>query len=385
VSIEAKNRLLPQWFARVQSHQTVLPRFQRFEAWGHANVTQLFNTLLQGLPVGSVLVLEVGDEEPFISRPIHGAPASGDRVTEHLLDGQQRLTALWRGLHNNYEERTYFLFFKPDEETGALYYVESVARWQKEGDDEKRPFWVNRPVEQWKNRMIPLEMFAPENAQRFFEWVSEAISDPGERNSITREVFTLRERFSSVNLPYLSLPVSTKKETALDVFTKMNTSAAQLSTYDIVVAQVEASMGTSLHDLIAEVRETCPEIASYYEPESLAIYGSALLQGRAPVNATYMARDFGPRLLENWNTFVAGVRRAVEFLEQERVFDAARLPTDVVVPVLVALWGLAPEGLDAEGRAYVILRKYLWRAFFLRGTSDPLDRAPSSISTSSKR
>jgi len=36
----------------------------------------------------------------------------------------------------------------------------------------------------------------------------------------------------------------------------------------------------------------------------------------------------------------------------------------VVIPVLVALWGIAPKGLDAEGRARGILRKYLWRAFF---------------------
>jgi hypothetical protein len=32
--------------------------------------------------------------------------------------------------------------------------------------------------------------------------------------------------------------------------------------------------------------------------------------------------------------------------------------------VLVALWAVAPNGLDAEGRARTILRKYLWRAFF---------------------
>jgi hypothetical protein len=30
----------------------------------------------------------------------------------------------------------------------------------------------------------------------------------------------------------------------------------------------------------------------------------------------------------------------------------------------VALWAAAPDGLDAEGRARNILRKYLWRAFF---------------------
>src|SRR5690606_4154715 len=131
MTINAQNRLLPDWFTRIRTRQTVLPRFQRFEAWSHSTVTQLFNTILQGLPVGAVLILEIGNEEPFISRPIVGAPEIGERVTEHLLDGQQRLTGLWRALHNNYKDRTYFVYFSEDEETGMPYYVDSIGRWKK--------------------------------------------------------------------------------------------------------------------------------------------------------------------------------------------------------------------------------------------------------------
>ena len=364
--INAQNRSLPDWFTRIRTHQTVLPRFQRFEAWSHATVTQMFNTILQGLPVGAVLVLEIGNEEPFISRTIKGAPETGERVTEHLLDGQQRLTGLWRGLHNNYEERTYFLYLISDEETGMPYYVDSVARWRNDGDTEPRPFWANRPMEQWRRRVIPLDLCAPGETgpQRFRDWARDAIEDRDERDVISDEMARIREIFATFNLPYLSLPVSTNKDTALDVFIKMNTSAAPLSTYDIVVAQVEAGMGKSLHDLVADTREICPAIAEYYAPEDLALYASALLQTRPPTNATYMNKDFGAQLLANWETLLNGVTRTAVFLEEERVFDYVRLPTDIVVPVLVALWAVAPEGLDAEGRARTILRKYLWRAFF---------------------
>ncbi len=329
-------------------------------------VIQLFNTMLQDLPVGAFLVLAVGDREPFISRPIKGAPRTGDRVSEQLLDGQQRLTALWRGLHNNYDDRTYFIFLKPDEETGMPYYVDSIARWRKEGDKERRPVWANRPKELWKKKMVPLNLCEPgiDAQQRFREWAKEAIEDQDERETTSDMIALIRQKFVGFNLPFLELPVTTKPQTALDVFVKMNTSAAPLSTYDIVVAQVEAGMGKSLHDLVADAKMACPTIAAYYDPKDLALYSSALLQGRAPTNANYLAKDFGPQVLANWETFLNGVSRAVAFLEEERVFDAARLPTDVVVPVLTALWAIAPTGLDAEGRARMILRKYLWRAFF---------------------
>jgi hypothetical protein len=366
MSIEARNRLLPDWFTRIRTRQTVLPRFQRFEAWDHSRVTQMFNTILQDLPVGAGLILEIGDEEPFISRTLKGAPEKGERVTEHLLDGQQRLTALWRGLHNNYDDRTFFLYLLTDEETDLPFYVDSIARWRKDDDKEFRPFWANNPKEQWNRRMIPLHLIAPDISaqQSFREWVKKAIDEQEERDKISDQVSLVRQKFASFNLPFMSLPVTTKKQTALDVFIKMNTSAAPLSIYDIVVAQLEAGMGKSLHDLVADTRKVCPNLSAYYSPEDLALYGSALIQGRAPTNATYMAKDFGLKLLENWDTFLNGVSRTVDFLEQERVFDAARLPTDVVIPVLVALWGVAPKGLDAEGRARAILRKYLWRAFF---------------------
>lgn len=364
MSIEARNRLLPDWFTRIRTHQTVLPRFQRFEAWDHARVTQLFNTILQDLPIGAALVLEVGDEEPFISRTLKGAPETGERVTEHLLDGQQRLTGLWRGLHNNYENRTFFLYLRPDEETGRAFYVDSIARWEQNGS--LRPIWAGQPTEQWMRKMIPLNLFNPDIGSQplFREWAKEAIADQGERETISDEVASLRQKFASFNLPFMSLPVTTKKHTALDVFIKMNTSAAPLTIYDIVVAQVEAGLGKSLHDLVADTRKVCPEISAYYSPEELALYASALMQARAPTNSTYMAKDFGRNLLENWDKFLNGVSRTVDFLEQERVFDATRLPSDVVIPVLVALWGIAPQGLDAEGRARTILQKYLWRAFF---------------------
>lgn len=366
MAIEARNRTLPDWFTRIRTRQTVLPRFQRFEAWDHENVTQLFNTILQDLPIGAVLVLEIGNEEPFISRNLKGAPEVGERVTEHLLDGQQRLTALWRGLNNNYDDRTYFLYLTPDEESGMPFSVDSVARSRKESDKDRRPFWANNPKLLWKKRMVPLDLCAPDTAAqpKFREWAKDAIEDANERDTVSDQMATIRQKFISFNLPFLSLPVTTQKGTALDVFIKMNTSAAPLTIYDVVVAQVEASLGKSLHDLVADTRIACPSVVSYYAPEELVLYASALLQGRAPTNASYMTKDFGAQLIANWDRLLTGVKRATDFLEEERIFDAARLPSDVVVPVLVALWADAPKGLDAEGRARSLLRKYLWRAFF---------------------
>ena len=99
--MEARNRKLSDWYGKVQRAEIKLPRFQRFEAWDRNRICSLVETVVNNLPLGITLILEVGDKEKFISRYLSTAPEIDARVYEHLLDGQQRLTALWRVFQNN--------------------------------------------------------------------------------------------------------------------------------------------------------------------------------------------------------------------------------------------------------------------------------------------
>lgn len=363
--MEARNRELPKWFSRIGSRQITLPRFQRFEAWTHERVSSLLSNVLFDLPAGSVLILEVGESEQFISRPMVGAPDVGDRVTEHLLDGQQRLTALWRSLNNDYEDRSFFVCLKEDEETGDPYFVVSKNRYRKDG--KRYPLWLDDAVQLWANALIPVHLLRPDNEAEtdLDDWVVAASGgDPSVMLEITKQASQLRQKFASYNIPFLSLPSTVSRETALNVFIQMNTSAAPLSAYDIVVAQVEAGTGTSLHDLVDELNHDIPEIQAYADAADLMLAVSALLQDRPPTKSTYLSTEFSNAVVDSWDTVRTGMDRAARFLRQEGIFDARRLPSDVSLYPLCALWGIAPEGLDAEGEARTTLRKYLWRSFF---------------------
>ena len=373
--MEARNRTLEDWFARIRSRQIKLPRFQRFEAWGHYQVTELINTVLQQLPAGAVLILEIGEQEPFISRTIVGAPTDGDRVTEHLLDGQQRLTALWRSLHNNYEDRTYFIKLEEHEEYNLPYYAVSYGRWMKNG--KRYPLWLNEPDQLWKNKLIPLNLLRPdrESEGELKEWATQASdNDPTILIEILEITNKLRILFSKFNIPFLSLPPTTPKEIALNVFIRMNTSASPLSPYDIIVAQVEAGSEMSLHELIEELKKDVSIVGDYLNPPDVILAVNAILMDKPPTKTTFLSRDFSRELVENWETIRVEIKRAFNFLEEEKIFDGQRLPSDVVIYPLAALWALVPDGLDQEGEARTILRKYIWRAFF----TDRYERSSST-------
>ncbi len=363
--MEARNRMLPDWFTRVRTRQIKLPRFQRHEAWAHAQVTALLNNVLSELPAGSVLILEVGDEEKFVSRPVVGAPDEGERVTEHLLDGQQRLTALWRSLTNNYDDRSYFVKLEEEEETSAPYYATSYARHYRE--NTRYPVWLDDPIKLWERRLIPIHLLRPdpEAEEDLDYWAVQASNgDSNKILEITKEANRIRQKFAKFNLPFLALPSSVSQETALNVFIQMNTSASPLTAYDIVVAQVEAASGQSLHELVEELNHDIPAAQSYATPSDLMLAVSSLLQDKVPNKSTYLTPDFSDEVVENWDKVKIGIERATRFLEQEGIFDAKRLPSDVTLYPLSALWAIAPEGLDLEGEARTLLRKYLWRSFF---------------------
>jgi hypothetical protein len=367
--MNAGNRMLEDWMRKAISGELQLPRFQRFEAWGSRNVTDLLQTVVDGLPAGSALILEIGDQSPFKHRSLEGAPPPTARLTELLLDGQQRLTALLRALTDSYPDRTYLVRWKPDPTTpdpDHEYPVESEGRYTRK-DGKRGPLWLDEPSATFDRGLIPARLLAPGAAaeESLDAWLEAATSDPTKRATLDRIATRLRGRFATFNLPLISLPSSTKREVVLDVFVKLNTRLVRLTAFDIVVAEVEEEAEQGLHELVAELRSEAPDFLYFADPEDVVLAICALLQDRVPNETGFLGLDFS-RVAAEWRTVITGAKRAGEFLRQERIVDADRLPTEVVLAPLAALWAKAPADPDLLGNLRILLRRYLWRAFLTR-------------------
>lgn len=390
--MEARNRDLKKWFSKIESGEILLPRFQRHEAWGHREITSLLESVLRGLPTGAALTLEIGDEKPFITRPLVGAPDPTERVTEYLLDGQQRLTALWRSLHDDYQDRVYLVGSEAGEQgEAAQIVVKGESVYTKNG--EPYPLWLQSPAECWKRGWIPIGLCRPGvAADDIRNWAKDAAENEDDAWSIADTINQHSASVSTFNVPFLSLPVDTPRETALEVFINMNTSSVTLSPYDIVVAQYEAANNESLHDQVDELKAAVPRLASYREATNLLLDVAALRENRTPSQASYHRLDL-EQLSEGFDDIIKGVAFAIDVLEAESIFDSERLPTVAVIPVLGALEPHVPLGGDARGNAMALIRSYLWRAFTtsryessagtralqdLRGLIDALDTGSNS-------
>lgn len=363
--MDARNRSLADWFTRIRTGQIKLPRFQRHEAWDHNEIASLLEAVFRGLPAGAALILEVGNEEPFLSRFLETAPEGRDRVTEHLLDGQQRLTSLWRALHDNYDARSCLVRWEDDPNGGPpAPRVLSQARWERRG--VRYPVWCDEPAQVWHRGYTPVHLFNPEDNSQVRAWADAAAEGNLEvSRDIESRLVTLRGEVAAYNIPYLSLPVTTPKDVALDVFIKMNTSSVRLSAFDIVVAQLEEVTGQSLHDLVDDLRAVVPAAAGYRDLGNLVLDVAALRSNRAPTQASYQRLDLA-QVQSEWTQIIDGVRWGAGLLADEHVFDADRLPSIIVLPVLAALHKDFPAALDAAGNARTLATAYLWRSFLTR-------------------
>ena len=81
----------------VSSGSIALPEFQREFVWEPNRVTELLDSVANGWPIGSLLILE--GPQPFeIKKLDHGPEVTREATRFYLLDGQQRVTSLFHAL-----------------------------------------------------------------------------------------------------------------------------------------------------------------------------------------------------------------------------------------------------------------------------------------------
>ena len=385
MSSKAKDRNLNEWFTEIKKGAIKLPRFQRYEAWDRHRVASLLKTIIHDLPLGITLVLEV-DKEQFQSRYLKTAEPEDTtaRVTEHLLDGQQRLTSLWRSLYNNYDDTTYLIYVPEldsysEEPWSNEWDVYIRSRYMK--NEKRYPLWVDIPEDCLYRGCIPTDLLKPiDMANEIDIWIEQATQslEPSEnaedfimkfkqyqakKDKIKSIINQLRENIKHYNLPYLALPSETNKDTALQVFINMNTNSKPLSRYDVIVAEIEAVRGESLHDLQTNLDVKYPLIKKYEELNKLILNVSAMLQDKLPNERGAIEMDKSI-MLDNWDKLENGLNKMVQFLEGEGILDSARLPTNAILSVIATLFTNIPEKGDIKGEADRLLKKYLWSSFF---------------------
>lgn len=342
-----------------------VPDFQREFAWSDQHVVSLLGTIFNGWPAGSLLFVR-GNLAKFQLRPPDGAPPLGD-VEYVILDGQQRITALYNALRD-VGPTVYAIDLAgiEDEDAPSTLYIEDRIR------SIKRSTWDERygdPEEQIRARLMPLSALA--TPASFFEWrdVALAGSDYGSELRIVLTAF-YRERLSQVhryNFPVVFLQSELTIGDIAGIFEKINRSGLTLSTFDLTVARVRQT-GWNLRGEWDAVRLELPLLDDYLGNDGLPLLQAIALRRRLSVRQQAVL-EMTEEVPEDWALAVRSMNSAIEFLASCcGVIRREWLPYRIQ---LVGLAALAMDGID-------LMDASVMRWFWGRSFSSGFDAATNS-------
>ncbi len=222
----------------VRDGKTQLPEFQRDWVWPDTNVASLLASVSLSYPIGTVMMLQTGGVGiRFKHRSIEGAqPPAGVHPKRLVLDGQQRLTALFQALMLDRPVKV------KDERGKALevwFYLDMRKALANGGDREEaiRVLPADKRVKTFRGEVV--EDYSTESAEyqqelfpfsRMFEHRTWRAGynrhwqhDPAHSEFLDRFEEELVDRFKQYQVPVIELGANTKRQAVCQVFEKVNT------------------------------------------------------------------------------------------------------------------------------------------------------------------
>ena len=354
--MKTENRTIRLWLSRIDERALCLPRFQRDYVWETKHITGLLETIIlkESIPIGVFLVLETDSDKPvFTPRHIDGEPVQST-CRELLLDGQQRLTALWEALHDKSEYR-YYVEFDDNK-------LKSIRRKIMESTEDIK--FSQDPKRAFKKNKFPVRLLNPlEESGVVDRWVDELSLDEDESAKVKKMIMEARENFSKRIIPYFKLPSTTKRDLAIETYERLNTNSVKLSNYYLAVAEMEKDTEQSLYDVGNRLTEYVKDIANLETDEigELVLKIFCLIKGKTPSGSAYKKLPYN-ELSSKENAIFEGVEWTVNKLANLKIWRGSQLPTIVPLRVLPALHVEHKNDIDKPINNKIINR-YLWHAF----------------------
>jgi hypothetical protein len=224
----------------VESGDLMLPEFQRPYMWGNTpdKTCRLLASIAQGWPAGSLLLME-GDRG-FATSTVQNwvnskSKPEWDGKKESILDGQQRLTALYLAYFGRDPRFTFVINIADILNTGQIIHGEDrrSGSFQALNKSELSSEGLSSITERAEAGFIEVKEFV--SPKLWAAWIVEAGADPGELSSLRDEgaLAGLRNYTFPVSLITKSSPM----EALTTIFVEINRQGTPLSTFDLVTAR----------------------------------------------------------------------------------------------------------------------------------------------------
>ena len=238
----------------VASGKTQLPEFQRSWTWDDNRIIGILASLSQGYPMGAIMRLTYGNENvKFKYRTIEGVDAADVAPDYLVLDGQQRLTSMYRATCSKDPvdtttekgkniKRYYYLDIKKclDENEDREEAVFSVPADRKIKTNFDRDVILDLSTREfeYEHEMFPLNIVFDSGARE--DWADGYKEYHGYDKTFMEKYKQFRtdvlDTITGYKLPVITLGKETPREAVCKVFENVNTGGVPLTVFELVTA-----------------------------------------------------------------------------------------------------------------------------------------------------
>ena len=248
-------RTLQDMLKDIKAGQVQLPEFQRDWRWDDEHIQSLIASVSQSFPVGAVMMLKNGGTVCFARRRVAGTKSNLDRVTPDtlILDGQQRMTALFQSLISGQAVNT---LNAKKRKVQRWYYLDMKKCVADTTDWEETVISApeNRIVNGFRGEIIlDLSCSNKEYSQDFFPvsrifdtdlWMQGYL----EHWKLAPDKWGLYQKFNNeviksfeqYQVPLIILGKDTPREAVCQIFEKVNQQGVELNVFELLTASLAA-------------------------------------------------------------------------------------------------------------------------------------------------
>lgn len=359
LAVDAKQIHLEELLDAVEQGAAVLPAFQRDFDWSASDVVSLLATLLSDWPAGSLLLMS-GRPEFFQIRGFEDGPELSSNVRYVVLDGQQRLTALFHALRGRGDVVFVLHGQKLADSDGTAEEIEEIIELVPRGK-WRREYPLER---QSRERLVPLHELR--TASDFFAWRDRVIEAAPEKDrdvvgKLLADVYRSHlGKLHKYSFPSVILDNDLPPAAVARIFERINLTGLRLNTFDLLVARVY-DPEWNLRDRWETARRESEPITHWLGEDGLPVVQvlSLNLEGdvRQPALLGLRARD----IRTSWDPAVTATEAAVVKLRQIGVPGPTWMPyRGLFLPLADRALRLGSAALDDAGE----LTTWFWARSF---------------------
>lgn len=368
--IISNNESLSDILKSIDEGRTQLPDFQRGWVWEDSRIRALIASISNGYPIGAAMFLQTGgDEVHFKTRLFEGVDESKESVEPErlVLDGQQRNTSIYRAMYSKKVVETVDFKKKPIK---RFYYLNIPKCLDTLTDriDAVVSVPEDRVVRENIGRAVKLDLSTREKEYENHYFPLNIVFDPTElmmwamgycmfHNNTTQQQWTMFYEsivtpMTKYQIPIIQVGNDVPKEAVCQVFENVNQGGVSLTVFELVTA----SLATDNFELRKNWDEIWNDLRKYrqlYYKSYQTFTGTDFITAITLLASYEKTKDMDCKGLSckkrdvlrlDYKTYsqyrdriIAGVKDAVKFLGEQRVFTAVDLPySSQLIPLSVA-------------------------------------------------